>query len=225
MKYLLSALIAVLLLISLDLYPQIQEDSSPNRSFIVSKVQGVWVVVDNPKRFLSYDFNKDDDSYITNDSWVENEFLIFKGNDALYIATHDDEYGLELIEERVKVERNETFRDNGQYVDGSFVLSYNVFEPRNSISKKAQKRLYDYCADNHINYAREFLDYDICGVNENCSLLDSTYQKTTVTISKGDIVIVKKIDGDYLKVSYEDSNDDFYEGYLNRKSLDFIINE
>ncbi|MBE6327040.1 MAG: hypothetical protein E7077_08285 [Bacteroidales bacterium] len=47
-------------------------------------------------------------------------------------------------------------RDNGQYVDGSFVLSYDVFEPRNSISKKAQRRLYDYCKDNHFDYAREF---------------------------------------------------------------------
>ena len=130
------AFIAVVTSMSLDLYPQIQEDSSPDRSFNISKVQGIWVVVDNPKRYLSYDFNKNDGSYIVNDSWVENEFLIFKGNDALYIATHDDEYGMELIEERVKVERNETFRDNGQYVDGSFVLSYNVFEPRNSISKR-----------------------------------------------------------------------------------------
>ena len=97
------AFIAVVTSMSLDLYPQIQEDSSPDRSFNISKVQGIWVVVDNPKRYLSYDFNKNDGSYIVNDSWVENEFLIFKGNDALYIATHDDEYGLELIEERVKV--------------------------------------------------------------------------------------------------------------------------
>ena len=218
------AFIAVVTSMSLDLYPQIQEDSSPDRSFNISKVQGIWVVVDNPKRYLSYDFNKNDGSYIVNDSWVENEFLIFKGNDALYIATHDDEYGLELIEERVKVERNETFRDNGQYVDGSFVLSYNVFEPRNSISKKAQRRLYDYCKDNHFNYAREFLDYDICCVNENCYLLDSIYQKTNVTITKGDIVIVKDLDGIYLKVSYEDSNDNYYEGYLKRESLYFIKN-
>ncbi len=218
------AFIAVVTSMSLDLYPQIQEDSSPDRSFNISKVQGIWVVVDNPKRYLSYDFNKNDGSYIVNDSWVENEFLIFKGNDALYIATHDDEYGLELIEERVKVERNETFRDNGQYVDGSFVLSYNVFEPRISISKKAQRRLYDYCKDNHFNYVREFLDYDICGVNENCYLLDSIYQKTNVTITKGDIVIVKDLDGIYLKVSYEDSNDNYYEGYLKRESLYFIKN-
>ncbi|MBR5210137.1 MAG: hypothetical protein IKV67_09830 [Paludibacteraceae bacterium] len=46
-------------------------------------------------------------------------------------------------------------RDNGQYDDGSFVLSYDVFEPRNSISKRL-RRLYDYCKDNHFDYAREF---------------------------------------------------------------------
>ena len=91
------------------------------------------------------------------------------------------------------------------------------------LPKKAQIVLYDNSRNDHRNYAREFLEYDICGVkNKGCQLLDSLLQPMGITIPKGDIVVVRDTCGDVLQVEYEPERDKYITGYLRKEELEFV---
>ncbi len=92
-----------------------------------------------------------------------------------------------------------------------------------NLPKKAQIVLYENSQKYHRNYAREFLNYDICGIKtEGCQLLDSLMNQTGIVISKDEIVVVRDTCGDLLQVEYEPELDKFVSGYLRREDLQFV---
>ena len=91
-----------------------------------------------------------------------------------------------------------------------------------TLPQRVQKELYRYSLRDHRNYAREFLDYDICKIKEDCFLLNNRHKKTKISIKKGDVVTTRKISNMYLEVEYIDEEENIHNGYLKRDVLEFI---
>lgn len=200
-------------------------------------VQGVWV--------LSYTIPESDCPSI-----YGNRFNVFKKNYLIRIPTNSvdcsasHEFGIfryGFTNERIYTHIDSLFScgANLAYVDndGQYdAWDYFVVEQKefmefynagyfyiSDLPKKAQIVLYENSQKDHRNYAREFLDYDICGVKtENCILLDSLQQPTSIAISKGDIVVVRDTCGDVLQVEYEPEPGKYVSGYLKRNDLEFV---
>ena len=126
-----------------------------------------------------------------------------------------------------------TFKEEGGFYNSwcCFIVSpltqleffYHECSYLERLPKKAQIVLYDNSRNDHRNYAREFLEYDICGVkNKGCQLLDSLLQPMGITIPKGDIVVVRDTCGDVLQVEYEPERDKYITGYLRKEELEFV---
>lgn len=177
-----------------------------------------------------------------------NEFIIFKHSSLIFIPTHNLDctawnefkiyrYGFtdECIESYI-----DSLSDNGRYlsyfdegeiwswcnfyIDNESMYFFNSeFMRINVLPPKAQIVLYENSQKDHRNYAREFLDYDICGIKtEGCQLLDNLQQPIGVAIAKNDIVVVRDTCGDFLKVEYEDEPEHFIYGYIKREDLVFV---
>jgi hypothetical protein len=214
-----------------------------NVSYSYSDVHGIWVVEYNMK-------SKDS-------PWVfGNEFLIFKEDNFIVIATHNDVCMLCASDNRLCV-RKYGFTDScfeseinelgfcGKYLsfldEKNNVWSWGPFyvHPKQelfffnnecvyliNLPKKAQTVLYLRSIHDHRNYAREFLEYDICGVKaDSVQLLDSLQNPTNTIIYKDDIVVVRDTTGNLLQVEYEPEPDKYVVGYLRREDLQFVCSE
>ncbi|MBE6341560.1 MAG: hypothetical protein E7069_12675 [Bacteroidales bacterium] len=201
-----------------------------------SDVQGIWM--------LNYNHKSDETPQI-----FYNEFYIFNHNRFLIIATHTSycircqennigmyEYGFSKSKFDI-----DTLLNYGQYfvyindndycvLNNFFVRSKDYMELQydecsylEHLPKKAQSVLYKRSLHDHRNYAREFLEYDICDVkNDNVHLLDSLQNETDIVIGKDDIVVVRDTVGALLQVEYEPEPDKYIIGYLRREDLQFV---
>lgn len=179
-----------------------------------------------------------------------NRFLVFRNNYYIIVPTiyvECDilnsfgifEYGFSNETLWYKVDslhscgKNLVFRDsNEQYDAWSFfevtpkenMEFYNrgyIFLDK--LPKKAQLVLYKRSHQDHRNYAREFLEYDICGIKaDSVQLLDSLFNPTETVINQDDIVIVRETTGNLLQVEYEPEPNRYVVGYLRRKDLQFV---
>lgn len=107
----------------------------------------------------------------------------------------------------------------------SLEFIYNSCRRISDIPVKAKRVLFEESLSDRRNYAREFLNYDICSINKNCYLLDKKHRKTQVAIPKDAIVTVEETKGKYLEVKYEDEQGVVHSGFLKRDSLNFVDNE
>lgn len=180
-----------------------------------------------------------------------NEFLIFNSGSFIFIPTHNldctawndfkiyqygftDECLEKYIDSLYDNGRFLSFGDDGEvwswcnfYVDNESMYFFNSEYMRIvGLPKKAQIVLYENSQKDHRNYAREFLDYDICGVKaEDCQMLDSLQHPIGIAIAKDDIVVVRDTSGEMLKVEYEDVPEHVVYGYIKRKDLIFVDEE
>ena len=223
----------ILLLISLLIvcYTQAQV------KYTYEEVQGIWVYdnteteTDCPQMF-------------------GNEFFVFYKDNYMFIPTLDAncsawtdfrlyKYGFTDTFSEIDID---SIKNIGEYLtyintDGNYV-SWCCFsvEPREymeyfykicsyleRLPKKAHSVLYKRSLYDHRNYAREFLEYDICGIKaESVQLLDSSQNATETTITKDDIVVVRDTTGNLLQVEYEPEPEKYIYGYLKREDLQFV---
>lgn len=201
--------------------------------YSVDQIQGIWRMDQN----LKY----------PEESWRfwGNEYRVFKGNKYLYIdaLTNDitDTLSIYVCYFGFSNEYGGVVSDSGQYFNSSedsisyaptlidlvkdetLFLYYGDYSFIKKLPKKAQIVLYKRSLYDHRNYAREFLDYDICGIKtEGCQLLDSLQQPIGIAIPKDEIVVVRNNCGDLLQVEYEPELDKFVSGYLRREDLQFV---
>lgn len=236
MKYLKISILFILLLVIDIVYGQ-------NKTYSYTDIQGIWV--------LEYNMKSIDTPLI-----FGNEFFIFKDNIFITIVTHNDvcmmcvddnkvclrKYGFteSCLESEIK-----GLSSNGKFLSfidekGDF-WSWGPFyvHPKQDLfffneecsylerlPKKAQNVLYKRSLHDHRNYAREFLEYDICGVkNDNVHLLDSLQNETDIVIGKDDIVVVRDTVGALLQVEYEPEPEKYIYGYLRREDLQFVCDD
>lgn len=224
-----SVILFMLLLISVNSYGQ----------YTYNDVQGIWM--------LNYNHKSDETPQI-----FYNEFYVFTQNRFLIIATHTSwcircqgnniglyEYGFSNSKFDIDTLLNHGqyfvyINDNDYSVLSNFVvrskeymeLQYDECSYIERLPKKAQIVLYKRGLHDHRNYAREFLEYDICDVKtDNVHLLDSLQNKTDVVIGKDDIVVVRDTAGALLQVEYEPEPDKYVIGYLRREDLQFVYDE
>ena len=205
-----------------------------------SDVQGIWEL----KFFVT-----ETDCEIV----YENRFLVFRRDYFIYIPTiqadcsTSNEFGVfrygftnELYWHRI-----DSLRSNGSnlaYIDtdGDYDLwswfsisddGYMEFYNKGylhvpKLPSKPQRVLYNRSLHDHRNYAREFLEYDICGIKaDSVQLLDSLRNPTNTIIYKDDIVVVRDATGDLLQVEYEPEPDKYVVGYLRKDDLQFVCSE
>lgn len=178
-----------------------------------------------------------------------NRFFIFNRNKFVFIPTLKNECSswndfmcFEYGFTDDPLERNiNNIHEKGEYItyadNDGFLWSECTLDPEDDcmyfygwvyyrigdLPKYAQIVLYENSQKDYRNYAREFLDYDICGIkSEGCQLLDSLQQPTSIAIPKGDIVVVRDTCGDVLQVEYEPEPGKYVSGYLKRNDLEFV---
>lgn len=234
MKYLNNIILVVfLLLFSCSVNSQV---------YTYNDVQGVW----------RYDRNTIYHDYT--ELWGK-EYYIFMRNTFLCISTHNlCDYCVESRNIGLKQfgftnafseSSIEALCDSGKYI--TFVDEKNRFDSwccffveqgesmdffyhecsyLDRLPKKAQCVLFQESLHDHRNYAREFLEYDICGIKaDSVQLLDSLRNPTNTIIYKDDIVVVRDTTGDLLQVEYELEPDKYVVGYLRKEDLQFVCNE
>lgn len=111
------------------------------------------------------------------------------------------------------------------FVNKKKILHYSGagFKYLEKLPIKAQNKLFMQSINDHHNYAREFLEYDLCCVKkDNCHLLDNQGKKTDIIVPKLCVVIVRDVSGNLLKVEYEDSPGHVVYGYIQKKDLIFV---
>ena len=154
------------------------------------------------------------DSFFTTKYGFSNEWLEID-TDTLY--SHG--YNLVYIDKDYRFNLWHKFEINPQ----EWMFFYNAeWDYIETLPQRVQKELYRYSLRDHRNYAREFLDYDICKIKEDCFLLNNRHKKTKISIKKGDVVTTRKISNMYLEVEYIDEEENIHNGYLKRDVLEFI---
>lgn len=222
-----SFILIILTIINMPLYGR----------YSYSDIQGIWV--------LTYTLPESDCPMI-----YGNHFLVFHKNYYLFIPTifaecsalNDFgvfEYGFTEKTFWHEVDSLYPYGSNLAFINtnGDFdAWNYFYVEPKENMEfynggysymkylpKKAQSVLYKRGLYDQRNYAREFLEYDICGIKvDNVPLLDSLQNATGTTIGKDDIVIVRDTTGDLLQVEYEPEPNKYIKGYLKREDLQFV---
>lgn len=225
-----SSLILTLCLLVTNCYAQ--------KYFTTKDIQGVWIMEANI-------------TYPNDSETIGNLFHVFFKNQELDIVTN----GTFANSTQMSISEFGFCNDLFDYTidsirtDGEYFICYNEFDgfqttvcniiPRESLylfydecsyleklPKVAQIVLYENSQKDHRNYAREFLDYDICGVKTDaCLMLDSLQHPIGIKIVKDDIVVVRDTCGDFLKVEYEDVPEHIVYGYIKRKDLIFVDEE
>ena len=207
------------------------------QSYSITNTQGIWVIEED----------------ISNEGRIGlgEEYYIIKGNNMLFVSSERDylnvnvvmyKYGFSNIRNVVSVEQ---LNENGEFFvdaieqDGRLIFqespyffvsqgkSMSLFMEECSyierLPTKAQIVLFKRSLYDKRNYAREFLEYDICGVkNDNIHLLDSLQNETDIIIGKDDIVVVRDTAGALLQVECEPEPDKYITGYLRREDLLFV---
>jgi|GEM_PF-1076939 len=224
----------VILLLLLFLY--YDNCFAQEKEYSYSDIQGIWI--------LNYNHKSEETPQI-----FENEYYVFHNDEFLVIATHN-EWCTKCQDENIgrykygfsnSIYDVDTILGRGQYFTYKSKYDYKVldnFIVRNKdylelnydecsylerLPKKAQSVLYKRSLYDHRNYAREFLEYDICGIKvDNVQLLDSLQNVTETIINKDDIVIVRDTTGDLLQVEYEPEPNKYIKGYLKREDLQFV---
>lgn len=205
--------------------------------YTYSDVQGIWMLsyvlpeTDCPmiygNRFIV--FNKDRLMIIPTISVTcsaINEFCIYKYGFTEEKAWND-------VDTLFSSGSNLAYIDNDNQYDAwsffslsekEFMEFYNsIYTYVEELPGRANIVVYKQSQYDHRNYAREFLDYDICGIKtEDCQLLDSLQQPIGIAIPKDEIVVVRNNCGDLLQVEYEPASDKFVSGYLRREDLQFV---
>ena len=183
---------------------------------------------------------------------IENEYYIFKNNKYLFVSTnigHNSNYKVIPIKfgfsDLPIVERLEQITDTGKYFVNILTINKKEFFQTCNYSysreneslflfnqeylkilqlpKSTQLVLFSKSLTDSINYAREFLDYDICSIQSNeCQLLDSLLNPIMI-IPQGDIVVVRNTEGELLHVEYEDESNHYITGYIRRENLQFVV--
>lgn len=228
-----SSVIVSILSLSVQLFAQ-------SNQYTYSDLNGIWV--------LDYNMKSTEDSDV-----FGNEFFVFKDEKLLIVATHKNVcmscIGASICTKIIGFSNTllnseiDTIHSVGEHItevdsDGywaesthltprtELVLGYNECSYINSLPQKAKIVLYENSQKDHRNYAREFLDYDICGVKaEDCQILDSLQHPIGIAIAKDDIVVVRDTSGEMLKVEYEDVPGHVVYGYIKRKDLIFVDEE
>lgn len=203
-------------------------------------VQGIWMMEES----LGYN-----ECPILND----NVFFVFYKNHYLIIPTADNdtvsllreveivEYGFSddcispdsisseggFLVKVTKLPNGKVFHDAwcNFFVNKKKILHYGGagFIYLEKLPIKAQNKLFKQSINDHHNYAREFLEYDLCCVKkDNCHLLDNQGKKTDIIVPKLCVVIVRDVSGNLLKVEYEDSPGHVVYGYIKKKDLIFV---
>ncbi len=199
---------------------------------------GIWI--------LEYNEKSDETPEI-----FRNEYYVFNEMEMLTISTHSSKciycknmrkigvhkYGftdkIGIINDSIMNIGNHLAIQGNYYYD---VLDWFYIEPKNYLElrynqcsylerlpKTAQLVLFQESLTDSINYARQFLDYDICSIQSNeCQLLDSL-QNPIMIIPQGDIVVVRNTEGELLQVEYEDESNHYITGYIRREHLQFVV--
>lgn len=230
MKYLSNLIFCVLIMVyTLNLNAQ--------ENYTYKDVQGIWI----------YDANT---VYHDNTELWGKEFYIFKNNCFLRVSTNNgnlcrskkielktygftNTFGESEIENVFDSGKYLTFVDSRNRFDSwccffveykeSLEFFYHECSYLERLPKTAQLVLFHESLIDSINYARQFLDYDICSIQSNeCQLLDSL-QNPIMIIPQGDIVVVRNTEGDLLQVEYEDIPEHFVTGYIRREHLQFVV--
>ena len=180
-----------------------------------------------------------------------NEYYVFNEMKMLTISTHSSKCIYCKNMRKIGVHKygftdkigiiNDSIMNIGNHlaIQGNYcydVLDWFYIEPKNYLElrynqclylerfpKKAQLVLFQESMKDSINYAREFLEYDICATTIPCELLDSTQNSTNFVIAKDEIVTVRNVEGDLLQVEYEDEQEHFVTGYIRRENLQFVV--
>lgn len=200
--------------------------------YSTDQIQGIWRMDEN----IRY----------PEESWKYwgNEYYVFSGNKYLFVDVLSDSYDTLSIYVCYFGFSNEyggVVSDSGEYFNSSddsityhstainlvkgeyLYLYYGECSYIERLPKVAHLSLLKRSLYDHRNYAREFLDYDICGIKtEDCQLLDSLQQPIGIAIPKDEIVVVRNNCGDLLQVEYEPASDKFVSGYLRREDLQFV---
>ena len=201
--------------------------------YSVDQIQGIWVIDENlrypeqPCLGSCYNiFHKNRHLYIsTCDTYIENIRSIQIG----FVGFVNSDSNVELL----KVGSDFVFSDDGErfyqtiyfqvFEKVEMYIGYQHSSYLEHLPKKAQLVLYKRSHQDHRNYAREFLEYDICGIKaESVQLLDSLFNPTETVINQDDIVIVRETTGNLLQVEYEPEPNRYVVGYLRRKDLQFV---
>lgn len=107
-------------------------------------------------------------------------------------------------------------------IGNSLEFIYNLCHRIADLPLHAKRVLYNESVLDHHNYAREFLNYDICRVKTNSVLLNEKHHNTNVKVPRDEVVTVKNLDGEFLKVEYIDAQGNSHLGYMKRNTLDFF---
>lgn len=224
-----SKVISILLSISLlnvfnNIYAQ----------YHIDQIQGIWVIDENlnytEQPCLGYDYNifhKNKHLYVSScdtniDDNIQSVQICYVG----FVNSDSDvnlrEFGNEFVfSDDAKTFEKPTYFQ--VFEKEEMYIGYQHSSYLTHLPKKAQIVLYKRSLFDHCNYAREFLEYDICGVNNNnVNLLDSLQNETDIVIDKEDIVVVRNTTGALLQVEYESEPNKYIKGYLKRKDLQFV---
>ena len=201
--------------------------------YSIDQIQGIWVVDENlryPEQpCLGYRYNifyKNRHLYIsTCETDIEN-IQFFQIGFVGFINSESDVDLLKFGNEFVFSDDAKTF-DKPTYFQvlekDEMYIGYQHSSYLEHLPKKAQLILFQESLSDHRNYAREFLEYDICGIKaESVQLLDSAQNATETTITKDDIVVVRDTTGNLLQVEYEPEPEKYIYGYLKREDLQFV---
>ncbi|MBP5502179.1 MAG: hypothetical protein J6Y24_05250 [Bacteroidales bacterium] len=207
------------------------------QNYSINQMQGIWVV--------------DEDVSNEGRAGIGEEFYLIKDKKQLFLSSYRDYLDMNVVIYRYgfsdtkDVNSIEQLYDAGKYFisaieqNGVLIFQESTFfsvSEKESLSffmeecsylerlpKKAQSVLYKRGLYDQRNYARDFLEYDICGIKvDNVQLLDSLQNATGTTINKDDIVIVRDTMGDLLQVEYEPEPNKYIKGYLKREDLQFV---
>ena len=202
------------------------------------QIQGIWRM-DQNLQYAEESWDK---------SWGNN-YYIFNNNRFLFIDAYEKEIFEPLsvytmyfgFSNEYMVDNIDSLFDSGKYFvktddsthfypssiglsqKESLFFCYNDCSYLERLPKKVQLVLYKRSLYDHCNYAREFLEYDICGIKvDNVQLLDSLQNATGTIINKDDIAVVRDTTGDLLQVEYEPEPNKYIKGYLKREDLQFV---
>ena len=202
-----------------------------DKIYCLDDIQGIWRMNFNIK-------------YPNDSPTFGNAFYIYKNHNGLYFDISEPNCQESVIVYSFGFVYDESDVDSLGYIGDMYIEFDNELFYRNPIKliprqslyicydectylerlpKKAQMFLYKRSLYDHTNYAREFLDYDICGIKvDNVQMLDSLQNATGTILSKDDIVIVRDTTVDLLQVEFEPEPNKYIKGYLKRKDLQFV---